>query len=141
MLRQVSQTLGVPSTIGTLIAALTGIVEEHGFSINELIRRWAPTTPAQLTVNTNDYDPGDANLLRLSASGAINLTGISRGEEGRLLSLVNVGANTITLKNQDILSAAINRIIGLGGADFALAANASAILWYDDITQRWRQMK
>ena len=136
MLRQVLQALS-----NVTLAAMVPAVEEHGYTINQLILRWTATSPAQLSANTNNYDPGDANVLRLSASGAINLTGITRGDESRLLTLVNVGTNTITLKNQDANSSAQNRIIGLGAADFALAANVSALLWYDIVTLRWRQVK
>jgi hypothetical protein len=141
MLRQVTQSLRPAPNLNALIAALAPIVEEHGFTINQLIQRWSPTTPAQLTVSTNDYDIGNANALRLSASGAINITGLARGEQGRFLTLINVSANTITLKHQNASSTAANRIIGLGGADFALAADVSALLYYDDSTARWRQLK
>ncbi len=141
MLRQVTQSLRPAPNLNALITALAPIVEEHGFTINQLIQRWAPTTPAQLTVSTNDYDIGDANVLRLSASGAINLTGLARGEQGRFLTLINVGANTITLKHQSVSSAAANRIICIGAVDFALAADVCALLLYDETTARWRQLK
>lgn len=100
-------------------------------------------TPAQLTGNVNDYNPevtatDRASTWRLSSDASRNITGIAGGLNGRLLYLVNVGANPIVLKNQDAGSADANKIITGTGADVTLAADGVAVLQYDSVTTRWR---
>lgn len=101
-------------------------------------------SPAALAANTNNYAPTNiatAATLRISASSAVDLTGIAGGAtmvDGRELTLINVGTtNTITLKN-DVTSTAANRF--LLNADFALAANMAVKLVYDGTSSRWRKV-
>jgi hypothetical protein len=56
-------------------------------------------TPAQFTGSQTDYDPGDYDVLRLSASLAIDISGIAGGKKGRFLELINVGSFNITLQH------------------------------------------
>jgi hypothetical protein len=96
-------------------------------------------TPTTLAVNTDDYDLVDAQIARISASVAVDVTGIADGSGiDRHLWLVNVGTFPITLKNQDVSSAAANRIITGTGADLVMGADAAVHAYYDDITNRWR---
>jgi len=100
------------------------------------------TSPSALSANTNDYAPSgiaNTNILRISATSPFDLTGIAMGgtmSPERKLTLVNIGANTITLKN-DVTSTAANRF--LLNADFALAANMQCSLEYDGTSLRWRK--
>lgn len=95
-------------------------------------------TPAQLTGDQNDYDPGDYDVLRVSASMAVNITGISGGKKGRFLELINVGSFTITLQNESLSSGYSNRILTSTGAAVAIAANDHKRLYYDNTSNRWR---
>jgi hypothetical protein len=96
-------------------------------------------TPTTLAVNTDDYDLVDAQIARISASVAVDITGIADGSGiDRHLWLVNVGTFAITLKNQDASSAAENRIITGTGIDLVMGADAAVHAYYDDITNRWR---
>jgi hypothetical protein len=96
-------------------------------------------TPTTLAVNTDDYNLADAQIARISASVAVDVTGIADGSGiDRHLWLVNVGTFAITLKNQDVSSAAANRIITGTGADLVMGADAAVHAYYDDITNRWR---
>lgn len=103
--------------------------------------RTDPNTPAVLGVNQNNYDPGSTALARIAASTPVNITGLlptGGNNDGRRLMLVNVGANTITLTNEDVASTAANRIITGTGLSLALVADGVAILAYDTTTARWR---
>ncbi len=92
---------------------------------------------SSLSANQNDYSAGDgANTLRLTASTAVNITGIAGGTDGRLLVLHNVGSNNITLTSQDASSAAANRFDI--GEHFSIRTGHCAIAQYDGTTQRWR---
>lgn len=99
-------------------------------------------TPATITANQNDYTPTSwtiANMGRLSSDAPWDITGfaaISSGVTRKLL--VNVGANSIVLKNENVGSVAANRIHVPGGGDVTLAADETADIWYDVVTTRWR---
>lgn len=95
-------------------------------------------TPTALSANTDNYAPtgGDtAHTWRVSASAAYNLTGMGFVAEGMFRELINVGTETITLKN-NVTSTAANRF--LMDADYSMPANTSAWFWYDNTTARWR---
>lgn len=107
------------------------------------IMDWDTITPAALSANTDNYAPtgiSNSKVLKISASGAYNLTGINAGTsmvDKRELILINVGTtNTITLKT-DVTSTAANRF--LLNADFALAPNEAVKLIYDGTAARWRK--
>lgn len=139
--KQVSQNLQFQKrdTLA-LIAALQPMIEEWGATINALILQSTPVTPAALAANTNDYVVSENGIQRISASVAVNLTGIAGGEDGRLLVLINVGANAISVTNQDALSVAVNRIITSTAGTIVMATNGTMMLLYDAASSRWRQI-
>jgi hypothetical protein len=95
--------------------------------------------PAMIGASQNNYNPAglaNASGLRLSASGAYNITGLAGGSLGRIVNVMNAGSNPITLTNEDAASIAANRFAL--GANLTLGANQSAMLIYDLIAQRWR---
>lgn len=96
------------------------------------------TTPAAIAANTNNYNPGTGTAFRLSATAPFNVTGIVAGGDGQLMLLFNIGANQITLTNEDAASTAANRFHFSTGANVPLAADAAIALWYDLTTARWR---
>lgn len=127
------------NTAATLLRAtsaspvFSGSVENQGAEVYSGV-----ITPAALTVNTNDYNPAGlatAARLRMSATGALNLTGISAGAGGRRLVLHNIGGAAITLKD-DVTSTAANRF-ALNG-DIVLSQDQSLQIEYDGTTARWR---
>jgi hypothetical protein len=96
------------------------------------------STPTQIASNQDNYAPTGietARYLRISSDAARNITGLTSGYAGRRLTLVNVGAYNITLKN-DATSTAANRFLSTG--DFAVPADGAAELWYDATSSRWR---
>jgi hypothetical protein len=98
----------------------------------------AQTTPTALAANTNNWALPTAGVVRISASAAYNLTGITAPTTGRVITLVNVGSFTITLKHQDASSTAANRLLCKSGADVTLPAEGMVGILYDLTTQRWR---
>jgi hypothetical protein len=102
-------------------------------------------SPAALAANQNDYDPGDANVYRLTATGATrDITGIdpaggkTSSGRGRTLTFWNVGSFDIKLMHQNVGSTAANRILISGGSDITIPSNGYSALWYDPDTTRWR---
>lgn len=107
--------------------ALTGVIE-----------------PSALAANTNDWAPtgvATASTIRMSASSAINLTGLlAPAVDGTVVVLENVGSYNITLLPESASSAAANRF-ALPHA-VVVGPNEAAVLKYDldGTTPRWRPM-
>jgi len=98
-------------------------------------------TPAALVANTNDYTVAggdDVMVWRISATGAVNLTGIAAPPAGTspLRILRNVGANTITLQKQSVLSIADNRF-DFPPATISLQGSGWRPMFYDQTSMRW----
>lgn len=99
---------------------------------------FAELTVAALVADANDFSPANldiAGTLRLSASGAYAITGIAKGYKGREIVLLNIGSNTITLKDQNTGSAAANRFAF--GIDVQLKPNEVVRVRYDFTQLRW----
>jgi hypothetical protein len=95
--------------------------------------------PAQITANQNDYNPagvGAASVLQLSSDASRSISGLAGGAEGRIVSIINVGGQPITLLDESASSAAANRF-ALGG-DVAISAKQAAMLRYDGTAARWQ---
>jgi hypothetical protein len=125
-------------------ATVSGTALTQGFSADSNNFQYV-TTPAALTADVNNWTAiGGASVSRVSADalGPWDINGIAPTPAGahrdRYLRIVNVGANTFNLANQNAGSTAANRIITGTGADLAVAADASVLLWYDIATTRWR---
>lgn len=95
-------------------------------------------TPAQITGNVNDYNPGAGTIVRLSTDAARNITGLVAGSSGARRLLVNVGGFNAVLTHQDAASSAVNRFLNTTGANITLTPDQAAWTWYDATTQRWR---
>jgi hypothetical protein len=97
---------------------------------------YTSSTPAAITANQNDYVLTGSAFQRLNCTTAADITGIAPPTggahvDGRMIRLVSVGAETVTLKHNDSDSAAANRIYMSSGNHLALAVNEWADLVYD----------
>lgn len=104
------------------------------------------TTPTTLAANQNDYalagGTGKSYFIRLAASGAVNITGLSISQtDGQEHFLINTSANNITLTHQDALSTAANRFLCSTGANIVLSQNQGCDLIYDSAQSRWLAFK
>lgn len=98
-------------------------------------------SPSALTVNTNDYAPTNiqtAAVLRISSTGAVDLTGIVAASTPHATLLLNVGTQTITLKHASASSSAANRFRCPGAADFSLTQSTAKWIWYDLTSTVWQ---
>jgi hypothetical protein len=97
-------------------------------------------SPAQLAANTDNWAPTGletAAVIRVSTDASRNLTGLTGGADGRIITLMNVGSFDLVLKH-DVTSTAANRFYCPDSADFTLKRNMTAILNYDATSSRWR---
>jgi hypothetical protein len=76
------------------------------------------------------------NVIRLSTSDTITLTGIAERTPFRERVLVNVGTGVVVLKSEGTESSASNRL--LLPADWAISQNGTAVLWRDPFSARHR---
>ena len=100
-------------------------------------------TPSSLSASQNDYAPGVCDIIRLSSSTAIDLTGLVAGTvDGAMRLVINTNASggaAITLKHESASSTAANRFRSVTAADVVLLANGgSAVLTYSSAISRWR---
>ena len=96
------------------------------------------STPAQITANQNNYNPGTGSSFRLDLDAAWSITGFDNGTDGRIIMFVNISAFDLTLEHQDVGSDPENRIITGTGAGVIYPSNCFGIIKYDDTTDRWR---
>lgn len=129
-----------PSTANATIAGVNAFgygADANTFYFANNLGTSSTANPTQITANTDNYSIGTGFIARVTASGAFNLTGIvAPSGAGRILWLVNLGGNTITLKN-DQSSTAANRFFTPGGTDYALSFNKSVLLFYSFTDSRW----
>lgn len=97
-------------------------------------------SPTALASNTNDWAPtglATANVIRLSCSSVINLTGITAPvTDGQVLILDNIGAtNNCVLTAQDANSTAANRFAF--DRAITLRPGRTVTIKYDATTARW----
>lgn len=94
-------------------------------------------TPAVLSANQNDYDIGVYEVIRISASTKVSITGMNGGVRGRFVEFINVGTNRISFPNENTGSLAQNRISTPYQETFQLLQNARARFYYDATNSRW----
>jgi hypothetical protein len=138
-----SSTAGNTTSDTALRRSAAGVIGiDSGTSTVGRTLRSVPLTPAQITANTNNYNPGVARYYRLSTDASRNITGLSVSQvDGQECEVWNVGSFDIVLKHQDANSTAANRFICTAAADITLAADEIALLRYDSTTSRWRVRK
>jgi hypothetical protein len=100
----------------------------------------ASVTTKALTVDENDYDAGSSDIVRLTPSANVTLTGLAGGSDGVLRVLYNVGTHVVTLATGNTNSVETNRFSIVSG-NAVLSEGDSASAWYDGTSQRWRVLE
>lgn len=100
-------------------------------------------TPAQITADQNDYNPGgsypDDVIIRLDNNGSVyNITGLVDPGRRQIVWLVNVQNTAFILKHDSASSAAANRFYFPSRTDRILQPYSAICLWYDDASGHWR---
>ncbi|MES2285682.1 MAG: hypothetical protein V4547_08340 [Bacteroidota bacterium] len=90
--------------------------------------------------NNNDIIAGNNSFINITGPAALfTITGITGGTSGRILTIYNSTAQSMTIANQSVSSVAVNRISTLTGADvITIAGNGgTAQLQYSATASRW----
>ncbi len=132
---------GTQITSGTIAAArlpttVLAMLFSDAFSLGSV------TSPGSLGADQNNYAPGiaNSNVLRLTASTPINITGLAGMANNQVLLLINIGASQINLVNESGSSTAANRF-NFSGASRVLLQNQAVFLWYDGASSRVRVLE
>ena len=88
----------------------------------------------------NDYDAGVADIVRLTPSANVTLTGLAGGSDGVVRVLYNVGTHAVTLSSGNTNSVETNRFSIVSG-NAVLSEGDSSSVWYDGTSQRWRALE
>lgn len=132
-------------SLATLSRAATAVTKLGDGNGNQGTFSSTATSPAQITANQNNYNPGSrSHFQRWNSDASRNVTGLvfaSASVDGETHVIVNVGSSNIVLVHQSASSTDINRFLNSTGADITLSANQAADIVYDITTQRWRVFK
>lgn len=102
-----------------------------------VLYRTSPENQGSLTAAVSaNYKIAAGNVVRISTSTTITLTGLAYKTPNRELALINVGTGVVTLKSEATESSESYRFALVNSRN--LSANASIILWYDAQSARWR---
>ena len=98
---------------------------------------WIPITADQdnYAIPTGS---GVRRVIRLATDASRNITGFVVDQTGDSFWIINVGGFDLVLQHQNVSSTATNRILSPTGGDLVLSPNQSALIWHDEITDRWR---
>lgn len=117
---------------GRLVLGGTTVSVSNAFALAGTL---SPTWAAQ----QDDLDVGNVTVVRATLTGAQTLTGLANGAAGRQLIIVNIDASdALTLANENVASAAANRILTGTGANMSVGAGQTVTLTYDAVASRWR---
>jgi len=98
-------------------------------------------SPTSIGADQNNYAPtglADASMLRLTSSAAYNITGLTGGAVGRVVTLHNIGAYNLTLVDESSSSTAANRFGLSDSQNVVLIPDQACVLQYDGTSARWR---
>jgi len=100
-----------------------------------------PSSTVSISTNTNNLALSSSAFQRLNCTKASQLTGIappngSAHVDGRMIRIVNVGTDTVTIKHMSTSSDAANRI-DTTGTDKTLSSKHALEVIYDSTAGNW----
>lgn len=102
-----------------------------------VLYRTSPADQGSLTAGVSaNWKIAAGNVVRISSSATVTLTGLKGISQNREVALINVGTGVVVLKSEASESSASNRFAL--PSTWNLSANAAAILWYDGASRRLR---
>lgn len=99
-------------------------------------------SPPQITADQNDYQPTNAQnaaIWRVTANATRAITGIPAGRTQQMITLVNIGGNTINLPDSSALSTFGNRFnTPTFNRGFILGSDRAVTMTYDPVNSVWQ---
>lgn len=130
-------------TTSFLISVYLGSTDSTPVTIRGPLVVTGSVSPSSLSATTNNWTPATPlpNVIRVTSSTAVSITGLTAPTTERRITLCNIGANNITLAHDSASSTAANRFYCPGSTTATLTANSSVDLWYDVTSSRWRVIR
>jgi protein involved in polysaccharide export with SLBB domain len=130
---------GLP-TMGGLLQFLSTELQKIASCVRAdsptVLYRTLPANQGSLTAGVSaNYKLAYGNVVRVSSSATVTLTGIAYKIANREIALINVGTGVV-VKDAATESSASYRFALVNSID--LSQNAAAVLWYDGLSARWR---
>lgn len=104
--------------------------------------RARPNSPAQITGQVNNYNPGAPSYFqRWNTNASQQVTGLTfttAQVSGQVHQIWNIGAQDIVLVHESASSLAANRFLSTTGTNLTLTPNQCANALYDADSARWR---
>lgn len=94
-------------------------------------------TPDPVSVNQNNYQIGNYDILRINATTNVSFSGFTGGVKGRFLEILNVGAGKIKYLHNSTNSNPENRLYLPYGMNVDQLYGTRVRFYYDISTQRW----
>lgn len=108
----------------------------------DLSQSLGETSPAQITADQNNYNPGAVTMLqRWNTDASRQITGLTftpTQMAGQMHTICNVGSQDIVLVHSSVSSTAANRFATTTAANITIVGQQCATAVYDGTTQRWR---
>jgi hypothetical protein len=108
------------------LASLFRLAQGCDFDVHEI-------TPATITADQDDYDPGAGLYVRLGMDANRTITGLAGANRGRCRIIHNVSAFVLTLPEESTSSAAGNRWQSstAGTIQTEIRSGEAAVVWFD----------
>jgi len=86
----------------------------------------------------NNVNPGKFSFINITGPTAgFSITGLQGGTDGKIITLLNLTGQNMTIENLNTSSDPVNRINTLTGANIITTGNASVTLQYSIAHNRW----
>lgn len=120
--------------VGRELRRLSGALRDNAPTV---FYRTNPANQGSLTAGVSaNFRIAAGNVIRISSSATVTLTGLALSEASREIVLINVGTGVVVLKAEGTESSASYRFALVNSWD--LSQNAAATLLYDAYSSRWR---
>lgn len=124
----------LPEYLARELARLAASVKDDSPTV---LYRTLPATQESLSAGISaNWKIAAGNVVRISTSATVTLTGIVLSEVLREIVLINVGHGVVVMNSEDAASSASYRFAL--PTTWQLSANASATLWLDPFSHRLR---
>lgn len=124
----------LPRFISQELQKISAAIRDNAVTV--FYRTSIDTASISAASSANYKAVASANIIRVSTSATITITGIADTTPLRERTFINVGTGVLVLKNQGTESSASHRFAL--ATDWNLSANAAGTCWYDPISARHR---
>src|SRR3990167_5666210 len=125
--------------VPTGTSTLDSVDIDGGYIDVDLLAIIGDISPAQITSDQNNYNPASlspATILRLSTDATRTLTGLAGGADGRIITILNVGAQDLVLAGSSRRSTPAPPLSFAG--TYTIGPEGGLVLVYDSTSSRWR---